>query len=321
MARPTIAAARISLIALSAAMTLPAVAAEKSWSLSGSTLAISTPCAKQVEIVPSSRSAEISVSAVAEHPEEIDALSVSSSGNGVSVTKQGNRCPLSQSRKRETLRLTITLPSGSDLSVREGGSGEYRITVPVNRLDLRLSGSGGLSAEQVAGRLDASLSGSGGGQVARMEGGDAIIRASGSGGMLVGGRIGNLQVDLSGSGGVEVGAAGAAILETSGSGGIRTQSVNGPLSFEATGSGGLKLGMISADNVKIRTSGDGGVSIRDGRVGSLQVSATGSADARLDIVADRAELSTSGSGDIQVRQVTGNVSQRHSGSGKVRVGG
>lgn len=321
MPRPAIAAARISLMALLAAMTLPAMAAEKSWNLSGSTLEISTPCAKQVEIVPASRSGEVNITAVAEHTEEIDALSVSKSGNGVTVTRQGNRCPLSQSRKKETLRLTITLPSGSDLSVREGGSGEYRVTVAVDRLDLRLSGSGGLSAGQVVGRLDASLSGSGGAQVSQMEGGDALIRASGSGGMLVRGRIGNLQVDLSGSGGVEVGAAGAAILETSGSGGIHAESVNGPLTFEATGSGGLKLGMISADHVKIHTSGDGGVIIRDGRVGNLQVSATGSADARMDIIADRAELSTSGSGDIEVRQVTGNVSQRHSGSGKVRVGG
>lgn len=321
MAHPTIVATRISLIALSAFLTLPAMAAEKSWTLSGQSLDVSTPCARQVDIVPAAQTGEITVRAVADHPEEIDALSISGGGNGVSVAKRGNRCPLSSSRKKETLRLTITLPAGSDLSLREGGSGEYRVTVPVDRLDLRLSGSGGLTVDQVEGRLEASLSGSGGGLVARMGGGAAAIRASGSGGMQVGGLIGNLQIDLSGSGGVEVAAAGATIIETSGSGGVRADSVNGPLSFEATGSGSLKLGTINADHVKIRTSGDGGATIRDGRTGDLFVSATGSADADLNIAADRADLSTSGSGDIRVRQITGPVSQRRTGSGTIRIGG
>lgn len=321
MARKTIATTGIPVIALSAVLVMPAMAAEKSWSLSGSALEVATPCAKQVDIVPAPQGQEVSVSAVADHQEEIDALSVSGNGNGVKVTRQGSRCPLSQSRGKQTLRLVITLPAGSDLLVREGGSGEYRVTVPLGRLDLRLSGSGGLTAAQVGGRLDAALSGSGGGVIAQMAGGDAAIRASGSGGMQVGGRIGNLQVDLTGSGGVELAAAGPAIFETSGSGGIRAESINGSLSFDATGSGGLKLGMISGDHVNIRTSGDGGATIRDGRVGHLQVSATGSADAQLKIVAERADLSTSGSGDIEVGQVTGTVNQRRTGSGGIRIGG
>lgn len=321
MATRTITAARISLIALSAALALPVLAAEKSWSLSGEALEVSTPCAAQIAIVPAAGAREITVNAAADHAVEIEALSVGGNGKSVTVTKQGNRCPLSQQRKRETLRLTIALPAGSDLSVREGGDGEYEVSVPVGRLELRLSGSGSLNASRVEGSLNASLSGSGGGDIREMVGQDARIHASGSGGMTIGGRVGRLEVSLSGSGDVEVAAAGSAELKTSGSGSIRADSLDGPLSFDASGSGALTVGTIKAEIVRIGTSGDGGVRIRDGRIDSLQVTGHGSADAEIGAVVGRAELSTSGSGDILVRQITGPVTQRHSGSGRVRIGG
>lgn len=317
---PKSTAARIGLTAFAAILALPVLAAEKSWILPGGSLDISTPCAQQVDIVTASGAREISVSATADHQEEIDALSVTGQGSGVTVTRQGNRCPLSQGRKRETMRLTITLPAGGDLSVREGGSGEYKISAPVGRLELRLSGSGGLSAAQVGGRLDASLSGSGGAEIREMTGQGASIRASGSGGIRIGGRTGKLEADLSGSGGVTVSSAGAADLETSGSGGIRADSLDGPLSFEASGSGALLVGSIQADRVRIRTSGDGGVTIRDGRIGALDITTHGSAETRIGAIADRADLSTSGSGDIDLRQVLGAVNQKRSGSGSIRIG-
>ncbi|MFV3130980.1 GIN domain-containing protein [Niveispirillum sp. KHB5.9] len=312
---------RGSLVLISALVALPVAAAEKSWTLAGGSLEVSTPCARQVDIVPASSAREISVSAIADHQEEIDALLVTGGGDRVTVTKQGERCPFSRSRKQETMRLTITMPAGGDLSVREGGSGDYRVTVPVDRLDLRLSGSGGLKADRVAGPLDASLSGSGGADVREMAGKSASVHISGSADVKIGGTIGSLEIDLSGSGGVAVAAAGAADLETSGSGSIRADSMDGALSFEASGSGGLKVGSIQAPSVKIRTSGDGGVSINNGRIGSLQVTSHGSADARIDASADRAELSTSGSGTIDVRQVSGTVSQKQTGSGRIRVHG
>lgn len=309
-----------SLFALSACLALPVAAAEKSWTLAGGSLDVSTPCAREIEIVPSASAGEIRVDAVADHQEEIDALSVGRDGGGVMVTKQGSRCPLSQRRIRETMRLTITLPAGGNLSVREGGSGTYRVTVPVGDLDLRLSGSGGLAAERVAGRLDASFSGSGGARVREMAGGSASIRASGSGGARVGGTIDALEIDLSGSGDVEVAAAGATDIETSGSGSVRADSVAGALAFKASGSGALSVNTVRAGRVEIRTSGDGGTRIRGGSIGTLRITAHGSADAHIEAVVENADLSTSGSGNIDIRQVTGTVTRKSSGSGRIRIG-
>lgn len=321
MDKRQIIASRLSLATAMALMALPAVGAEKSWTLAGGSLEVSTPCARAVEIIPAASAREITVNAVADHQEEIDALSVTQQGAGVTVTKQGNRCPLSQWRRSETMRLRITLPADSDLSVREGGSGDYAVRVPVGRLDLKLSGSGAMAAERVGGALEASLSGSGGLLVREMAGQPASIHISGSAEVGIGGSIGRVDIDLSGSGGVKLAAIGAATMETSGSGSIRADSLNGPLSFDSSGSGGLSVGTARADSVRIRTSGDGGVTIRDGSIGNLSVTAHGSADARINAVVDRADLSTSGSGDIEVRQVSGTVSQKRSGSGSIRVGG
>ena len=320
MAKPLLTATRASLLALSACLTLPAVAAEKSWTLAGGSLEVSTPCAREIEIIPAASAREIRVDAVADHQEEIDALSVGGNGNGVTVTKQGNRCPLSQRRKQETLRLTISLPAGGDLSVREGGSGAYRVTVPVGNLDLRLSGSGGLAAERVTGRLDASFSGSGGTLIREMAGGSATVRASGSGGARIGGTIDALEIDLTGSGEVDVAAAGGTDIETSGSGSVRAGRVDGPLSFNASGSGGLSVGTVRAGRVEIRTSGNGNTRIRGGSIGSLRITVHGSADARIEAVVETADLSTSGSGNIDIRQVTGPVTRKSSGSGRIRIG-
>ena len=175
-----------------------AAAAEHNWTVDGSELRVTTPCARHVTIEPSSSlKGKIEVEARADHQEEIDQLRITG-GSVATVTRKEDSCwmpgPNLQVGKvhigvshEPTLEMTVKVPQAINIAIKEGASGDYHIGAVDGTLRLELHGSGSVEAEtakelslsltgsgdahieQVAGRIEGKISGSGDLEIAKRE--------------------------------------------------------------------------------------------------------------------------------------------------------
>lgn len=266
---------------------------EKSWTVEGSTLAISSPCAKVVTIEPSSTLVgKVEVNASAERQSEIDQLQVSG-GPVASIEAKDRRCKSGWPHftfgffhfgltTDSSLEVTVTVPAGMAIDIRENNNTDYAIGAVAGTLHLDLSGSGDVEADEAK---------------------DLVVHLSGSGSAQLDKVSGKLEGNLSGSGDLSIGRAevSTADLSVSGSGDV---SVDEGVFFTVTA----------------HLSGSGSLSLGEGKVGALTVSSSGNSDVQVDATVTDADLSASGSGDISLREVTGQMKQSKHGSGSITIG-
>lgn len=308
-----------------------AAAADKNWSVQGDELRVTTPCAKTVTIEPSSSlKGKVEVVAHADNQQEIDNLSIAG-GSAATVTRANDYCwhpgPNMQIgnlsfgvSEGPTLELTVKVPQGVAIAVKEGASADYHIGDVGGTLRLEIHGSGSVDAA-TAKELNLLISGSGDARVDQV-GGHIEGKISGSGDLRVTKAVvASTNLTITGSGGTEIdeGDLGTTTIYLHGSGKFSGPAA-GDVKMESTGSADFSLRSVKAANASVHVSGNGDVALGDGAIGSLVVSSTGSASVRVDAEVANADLSVRGSGDIRVRKVTGNVSRSEHGSGRISIG-
>ena len=131
---------------------------------------------------------------------------------------------------------------------------------------------------------------------------------------------GRLRVSQAGAGSTWAGRAGSAQLRVAGSGGVAMGAVSGGANIDMAGSGAVKVASIDGP-LDVRIAGSGGVLISGGRATAMTASVAGAGGVVFNGVARSLKASIAGSGDIRAAKVTGPVTRRTIGSGKVVVGG
>jgi len=189
--------------------------------------------------------------------------------------------------------------------------------------------------------LDAlTVTGSGDAVGPVLEGDDVSVRVTGSGDVTLDGidAADSVDVLVTGSGGAWVPADNAnggsvtgsrAVLTVTGSGGARVDgddaggvSVRGErMNVTVTGSGGVRLGEMEADQLDVRVTGSGDLTVAGGRVVDQAISTSGSGTYRArELRSDTAQARVTGSGTVTI-QVADELQARLTGSGDVRYAG
>jgi hypothetical protein len=330
----------VAIVALaSVSMVSSAQAAEKSWSVQGSSLKIATPCAKTVDIQPGGEARQIKVAATADHGEEIDQLKING-GEPATIDVGGARCWLSGLLyEKPTLVLTIKVPDGMAIEVNDGGSARYTIGAVGGALALTYSGSSGVKAVNskdltitvsgsgtseigdVDGKLKAKVSGSGDLSISHLHASASELTLSGSGNIKVAdGDAGALSGSVSGSGNLALPAAAGAHLNASGSGDIAVKSVKGMFDAKLSGAGNLSVDSIDTSSANIQTSGHSVVKLGNGSIGAFSLSSAGASYIDVAATVNDANISMVGAGEVRIAKLTGHVSQSVTGAGRVVIG-
>lgn len=227
---------------------LGAQAAASSTTLTGSSLSIATPCARQVDIhLDPALHDRVTIQAEAEHPEELDRLLLDSSGS-VRIHTRGPECwrPDPEGSFTPTLSLAIGVPAGFALSIDEAGAARYAIDAIGGALTLDLSGSVQLD-DRHATSLHADLSGDDALRLGRVDG-DASVNLSGHGTLKIDeAAIAALHVELGGNGSVEIaqGHVEHATLSTSGAGNMRFGATVGDADVALAGVGSVRFAAVT----------------------------------------------------------------------------
>lgn len=181
------------------------------------------------------------------------------------------------------------------------------------------TGSADIIMGAVAGTLDANVSGDG---VIRAESaGTARLDTSGSGDIIVGPVAGDVAISVSGSGSVGLGSITGTVTGTvSGSGDLAVAAISGGITLAVQGSGDAQVDSINGPFVS-NSTGSGQIVVLAGRASSFEATLTGSGDVRFGGTAVDPVATLSGSGDVHIAVVEGAVTERATGSGRVRVGG
>lgn len=254
---------RVTLALAATLAATGATAATRQATLAGSSLAVDTPCARQVDITPDpALHARITVQADALHQEELDRLVMEDGVTARIRTRRGGCWQAEDGQFRPTLALTIHVPPALALAVAESGAGRYAIgpvggaltvelsgvadisAADVVRLTVDLSGSGKIAIDQVEGPATVDISGHGTVQVGHAAMPHAAVALSGVGDFTIGsGQVGSVTVENSGVGHVGIGAAvGNAKVEMSGAGSIHFSSISGTLQKDVSGLGDVSVG-------------------------------------------------------------------------------
>lgn len=240
----------------------PARAASRDAVLTGTSLAIDSPCARHVDIQPDAGlHGQVSVRVVADHQEELDRLLLESHDTARLRSAPGGCWDMPGNGQR-TLDLTIKVPVGFALAIDEDGAPRYDIGPVGGGLTLDISGAVALRAASVA-DLTVDLSGTGDVDLGQVSGaatlsvsghgkitiGQAAIRKltvelSGSGRVSVGhGRVGDATLDASGAGAIDMGAdTGDAEVDISGAAEVHFAKVSGRLDKDVSGAGSVSVG-------------------------------------------------------------------------------
>jgi hypothetical protein len=308
------------------------VAAERNWTVQGADLRVTTACAKSVSIEPSSSlKGQITVEARADHQEEIDNLNVSGGSTAV-IGRNHESCWMPGPNMQigsvhigvsepETLELTVKVPQGIAIAVKEGGSAEYRIGDVGGPLRLELHGSGSVEAES-AKELNLAISGSGDAHIVSLTG-KLDGKISGSGSLQVQKAVlssTDLTINGSGDAQIDEGDLGNLTLTLHGSGDFSGPAA-GNVKYESSGSATLKLRSVKAATASLKVSGNGDVAIEGGSIGSLVISSTGSADLKVYADVTDGDVTVRGSGDVKLHKVSGNLARSERGSGHISVDG
>ena len=142
---------------------------------------------------------------------------------------------------------------------------------------------------------------------------------SGCGDWMFANVSGRARLRESGSGDIKMGTSRELDVRTAGSGDVIAGSVAGPVTVAGSGSGDVKAASVNGA-VDIKIAGSGDVLIAGGHATEASVSAAGSGDINLNLVAESLRASVAGSGDVRVKQVTGSVSKSTAGSGSILIG-
>jgi hypothetical protein len=184
-------------------------------------------------------------------------------------------------------------------------------------LELHHGGCGSWTVANVEQAMVVSASGSG--DVETGSAGSADLTISGSGKVRTGPVKGQFAAVISGSGDVDTASTGDARIRISGSGDIRTGPVIGGMDAQVSGSGDVRAASLSGPLVA-RITGAGRLSIPKGEVTTMEADITGSGDVDFGGRAESLDARISGVGDVRVADVTGAVSRRVSGMGRVTIG-
>jgi len=330
---------RISgLILFTSMVAAGAQAAERNWDISGQSLRISTPCAKQVTIEPAADlQGKVEVRANASRQEEIDRLTVN--GGAVATIDKNATCGNGWMSAKPSLVLTIRVATGMPLRIEEGGVADYDIGAVGGPLDLALTGSGNahainaaplkvaltgsgdLKIGEVSGKIEGKASGSGNLSIGKANGQGADLVGSGSGDISIGGgAIGPVNAILRGSGNLTLPATGSLELLMTGSGNATFQQVSGAIEAQSSGSGNLLIDRVEANAVTMHISGSSDIKIGNGSIATLMLQASGSRDIVIDAAVGDATIATSGSSSVRIPKVSGKVVQNISGSGRLTIG-
>ena len=313
--------------------------AEKSWTVQGNALKITTPCAQSVDIQPGGEGHRITVSATADHGEEIDQLKVMG-GDPATIDVGGARCWLSGLLyERPTLTLTIIVPAGTNLDISDGGVARYGIGPLGGNLAMSFSGSGGVKAAS-AKDLALALSGAGSSEIGSVEG-HLRARISGAGDLFIDhlhassteldlsgkgnvkaadGEAGALAAKVSGAGSISLPSASTARLSASGSGDIALGSVKGIFDARLSGAGNLLVNAIDSTAVNIQTSGHSEVKLGTGAIGAFALSSAGASNIEIAATVTDATISMVGAGEVRIAKLIGQMRQSITGAGRVKVG-
>jgi len=255
-------------------------AADKNWTQQGEGLKISSSCAKAVEIRPGAAH-QVTIAAKADHAEEIDRLQVSG-GETASLGLGDHNCWGSGlfGHSNPTLILTITVPEGAPVDVKDGGVAHYTIDATVGDLKMALSGAGGVKAGNAKG----------------------------------------LTLSLSGAGDADIGEVSSAHIETSGAGGVKLKAVHGNLEVRLSGANDITVGAIEAQSADLRISGHSDIKLGTGSIANLTLNSAGASDLKVEAIVGDANVSLAGAGEVRLAKLTGNINQSVAGAGKVIVG-
>jgi len=266
---------------------------EKNWAIDGASLAIASPCAKTVTIEPSSDLAgKVEIAATAKRQSEIDQLDIAG-GAIAAIGVRGGHCKGGGLHialglfklgidSGPSLAITVKVPAGMAIDIKESKSTEYEIGAIGGQLALDLSGSGDVSVEDAK---------------------DPVVRLSGSGDVQFDRVSGKLAGRLSGSGDLSI---------------ERAEISDADLAISGSGDFSVDGGDFAA--LAIRLSGSGDASVGEGKIGSLTLVSSGSGDAHIEAVVADADLSAGGSSDVAVHEVTGQIKQVRHGSATIKIG-
>ncbi len=248
--------------ALLAGLAGTARAGTLSATLQGSGLAVDTPCARSVEIMPDAGlHGQVTVQATAEHQEELDHLLLESRGIVLIHTHPG-RCWQDGLNTEPTLALVVRVPAAYAITVDEAGASRYTIGAVGGPLSLDLSGAIDFT-DEAATSVQADISGSGSLHVARADGA-AQIAVSGHADITVEqAEMPTLSMDMSGAGSIDVahGHIGRARLETSGAGHMQIGAEVGDAHVEVSGVGSVHFAKVTGQLTK-EISGAGSVTVQ-----------------------------------------------------------
>jgi hypothetical protein len=234
-------------------------AASESKTIDGKQLELRTNCVKKVEIEPQADLAgRISIEATADSSEELTPLAFIS-GDTARIERKGN-CE-SGIFKKPTLVLTVKVPAGMPLDIRDGGSGDYAIGSVGGPLKARLAGSGNLTGGDFT-SVDLEVSGSSDVKFDKITG-PTGLSIHGSGNVKIGtGTIPSLTVSIAGSGDVEMGAGeiGSLAVSISGSGDVRLHATAQTASLMSSGSGKIAISKVTG-SISQRSSGSGEIRV------------------------------------------------------------
>ncbi len=247
----------------------PAAAATLDARLDGSSLAIDTSCARQVEIRSDpTLHDQVVLHATADRQEELDRLrTVSGAVARLRAVPEGCWRPQPDRTFAPTVALVLQVPPGLALEVADSGRVDYAIGPIGGPLALALSGAIRLRDAGVT-TLAATLDGDDTVQLGCVDGAAQIV-LSGSGSVTVDaarmpalaltvngvgqvsiahGQIGSAQLSDNGSGAIRIGATvGTGAAAVAGSGSIGLARVSGPLAREASGIGTITVGNSPPD--------------------------------------------------------------------------
>jgi len=237
-----------------------AQAADKTWTLQGDSLKIATSCAKTVEIRPGAAH-QVTVAASAEHGEEIDQLTVNG-GDVATIQLANSHCwDKGLFSRGPSLALTITVPMGAPLDIKDAGVASYTIGSLGGDLKLALAGAGNAEIGDVAA---------------------AHIQAAGAGNVSIRGVKGAFDAQMAGAGNLTVGAIDAP------SAGI-----------QARGKSAIRLGSGSIGSFSLNSAGASDVAV-DATVGDADVNVAGAGEVRLAKLTGHINQSVSGAARVSV---------------------
>ncbi|GGF36993.1 hypothetical protein GCM10011611_49340 [Aliidongia dinghuensis] len=260
MSRHSLSAAAATLIVLSLA-SLAARAETVNQTLDGKALSIDLACVDRVEIQPKpGLSGKVVVEATSNKDGELKDF-VFKGGETASVTRERRSCT-STVLDRPKTTVSIQVPAGTPIDIKNGGSTNYVVGAVGASLHARLAGSGYLTAVsatdvdihvtgssnvnigQTNGSAEVQIAGSGDVRIGDAEMPSLKIKVSGSGNIAIdNGGIGTLTASVAGSGNLRVMATVQdATLSTVGSGNIEVAKVTGSLSSNKAGSGTIRAG-------------------------------------------------------------------------------